>query len=81
MRSYADERCAGRYPDGYGRVVHSIRTLAEAQIIGWGTVIGSLPDLRGLELVLDTFTDKKQQLKNVVECASMGWDSRDHALE
>jgi hypothetical protein len=36
---------------------------------GWSHVIGKLPDLKTLELVLETFEEKKAQLDAVVECA------------
>lgn len=35
----------------------------------WGAVVGKLPDLKVLELVLETFGDKKHQLEIVAECA------------
>ncbi|KAH6638798.1 hypothetical protein C7974DRAFT_387320 [Boeremia exigua] len=35
----------------------------------WGSVIGTLPGLKTLELVLETFAVKKHQLDVVVECA------------
>ena len=36
---------------------------------GWAQVIGKLPDLKTLELVLETFEEKKAQLDAVVKCA------------
>lgn len=36
----------------------------------WGGDIGKLPDLKTLELVLETFSAKKHQLDTVVECAT-----------
>jgi hypothetical protein len=36
---------------------------------GWAHAIGKLPDLKTLELVLETFEEKKAQLEAVVECA------------
>ncbi|KAH6642906.1 hypothetical protein C7974DRAFT_112689 [Boeremia exigua] len=36
---------------------------------GWGHIISKLPDIKTLELVLETFTEKKAQLDTVVECA------------
>lgn len=38
---------------------------------GWASVIGRLPDLKTLELVLETFAEKTNQLENVVECAKL----------
>ncbi|KAJ4360714.1 uncharacterized protein N0V89_001281 [Didymosphaeria variabile] len=35
----------------------------------WGSAIGALPDLKTFELILETFSPKKQQLENVVDCA------------
>lgn len=35
----------------------------------WGAEIAQLPDLKQLELVLETFGDKKHQLETVVDCA------------
>lgn len=35
----------------------------------WGAVVAKLPDLKVLELVLETFSRKKGQLVDVVECA------------
>lgn len=35
----------------------------------WGAAIGVLQDLKTLELILETFSVKKHQLKTVVECA------------
>lgn len=36
---------------------------------GWAYIISKLPDLKRLELVLETFVEKKAQLNKVVECA------------
>lgn len=56
MKLLASDRTAGRPPS----------LSAEC----WGThVTSSLPDLRVLELVLETFKEKKDQLDTVVECA------------
>lgn len=61
MRLLADERRAGRLPNALNNTDHRS---------DWGhTVIGRLPDLKTLELVLETFADKKSQLENVIECA------------
>jgi hypothetical protein len=35
----------------------------------WGAAIGSMPDLKLFELVLETFSPKKHQLEKVAECA------------
>jgi hypothetical protein len=37
----------------------------------WGAAIGRLPDLKTLELILETFSLKKHQLDTVVECAKL----------
>jgi hypothetical protein len=37
----------------------------------WGATIGRLPDLKMLELILETFLVKKHQLDTVVECAKL----------
>ena len=36
---------------------------------GWAHIIGRLPDIKTLELVLETFGEKKSQLEKVVKCA------------
>ncbi|KAJ4375701.1 hypothetical protein N0V86_007234 [Didymella sp. IMI 355093] len=36
---------------------------------GWAHTIGLLPDIKSLELVLETFEEKKAQLDTVIECA------------
>jgi hypothetical protein len=56
MRALAKARRAGQYPNIEPRV-------------GWGHTIGMMPDLRRLELVLETFAGKKKQLDDVVEAA------------
>lgn len=38
-------------------------------IPGWAHIIAQMPDLKTLDLVLETFVEKKAQLENVVECA------------
>lgn len=62
MRWLADERRAGRNP--------SLDNQA-ARHSSWAEVIGKFPDLKSLELVLETFAEKQHQLENVVECAKM----------
>ena len=58
MRALAEQRRAGNPPqDVPGK--------------GWATTIGQLPDLRRLELVLETFSSKRKQLENVVEAAKL----------
>jgi hypothetical protein len=37
--------------------------------LGWAHIISKLPDLKTLELVLETFVEKKAQLEKVAECA------------
>jgi hypothetical protein len=58
MRALADQRRAGNHPE----IVPGI---------GWATIIEQLPDLKRLELVLETFSGKRKQLDNVVEAAKM----------
>ena len=66
MRQLAQQR-----RDGYEVV--STTGLATRVLLGrqggWSHVIGKLPDLKTLELVLETFEEKKAQLDAVVECA------------
>jgi hypothetical protein len=54
MLELAEQRRAGRHPK-YGR--------------NWGAAVCALPDLKTLELVLETWEVKKYQLDTVVECA------------
>jgi hypothetical protein len=56
MRKLADERRAGLHP----KVVPGE---------GWADTIGQMPDLKRLELVLETFKVKARQLDSVVEAA------------
>ncbi|KAJ4355428.1 uncharacterized protein N0V89_003444 [Didymosphaeria variabile] len=35
----------------------------------WGVIVGRLPDLKELQLVIETFDIKKDQLEQIVECA------------
>lgn len=60
MRQLADERRAGRDPLFGDQAPHHST---------WAKVVGQFPDLQTLELVLETFAEKQQQLENVVECA------------
>ncbi|KAF3002466.1 hypothetical protein E8E13_005199 [Curvularia kusanoi] len=52
--------------DGYDPVP---RDLLGGTTPGWAHVVAKLPDLKTLELVLETFLEKKAQLETVVECA------------
>jgi hypothetical protein len=54
MLALAAKRRAGQHP---------------AYTTTWGAAIAGLPDLKTLELILETFSAKKHQLDNVVECA------------
>lgn len=54
MLALTEKRRSGQHPECAGT---------------WGAVIGSLPDLRTFELILETFLEKKRQLEVVVECA------------
>lgn len=36
---------------------------------GWAHIIAKLPDIKTLELILETFEEKKAQLDTVLECA------------
>ncbi|KAF2030526.1 hypothetical protein EK21DRAFT_65284 [Setomelanomma holmii] len=56
MRALVETRRAGHHPDA-----------SPGQ--GWQNTIGELPDLRRLELVLETFSQKRQQLDNIIEAA------------
>jgi hypothetical protein len=59
MRALAQARRVGNHPD-------------VPLFSGWASKISSMPDLRSLELVLETFRSKKGQLEDVVE-ASKTW--------
>jgi hypothetical protein len=54
MLELAETRRSGRHPEYTST---------------WGGSIGSLPDLKTFELVLETFSAKKHQLDTMVECA------------
>ncbi|KAF2627692.1 hypothetical protein BU25DRAFT_58486 [Macroventuria anomochaeta] len=54
--------------DGYRPVSRS--PLAKT-MPGWAHVIAKLPDIKTLELVLETFGEKKAQLEKVIDCAKM----------
>lgn len=56
MESIADQRRAGEDIGAWGHR-------------GWGTVVGRLPDLKELNLVLETFDAKKDRLETIVDCA------------
>lgn len=56
MRELAKQRRAGEHPE-----------IKDGQ--GWANVIAQLPDLKTLELVLESFLAKLQQLNSVVEAA------------
>jgi hypothetical protein len=66
MRELADQRRAGREPRP--NTEEAVNMDPEAK--GWGAVISTLlPDLKTLELVLETFKVKEEQLDSVAECA------------
>ncbi|KAF1968325.1 hypothetical protein BU23DRAFT_379813, partial [Bimuria novae-zelandiae CBS 107.79] len=54
----ADARRNGQHP-AYDELVNET----------WGAVIGDVPDLVLFELILETFSPKKQQLETMAECA------------
>jgi hypothetical protein len=56
MRALAALRRSGTHPD----IVPGV---------GWAGTVAAMPDLRSLELVLETFRVKKKQLEDVVEAA------------
>ncbi|KAF2115097.1 hypothetical protein BDV96DRAFT_600230 [Lophiotrema nucula] len=65
MVQFANDRRAGFWP-GYS----SQQDNAPQQYTStWGAEITKLPDLKTLELVLETFEDKGGQLDTVIECA------------
>jgi hypothetical protein len=69
MRYLAEERRAGRT---VSRLSTDIQGAYDVDLSaeGWGHAISSLlPDLKVLELVLETFKVKEGQLESVVECA------------
>jgi hypothetical protein len=61
MQELAHRRRIGRHPDVIDSLNH--------ETSGWAHIISKLPDLKSLELVLETFTQKSAQLEKVVECA------------
>lgn len=66
MLHLAAERQAGRWPNPY------YKDPAPTRYVGtWGAVIAKLPDLKVLELVLETFSGKKAQLDSVIDCARL----------
>lgn len=60
MTSLAALRRNGQHPSSQS---------ATATAAGWSHIIAQLPDLKTLELVLESFKEKKGQLDHVVECA------------
>ncbi|CAO2657988.1 Nn.00g072480.m01.CDS01 [Neocucurbitaria sp. VM-36] len=66
MQYLASERRTGHNPT-------TVQNTAQSSTRGsaWGSVIGQLPDLKSLELVLETFAEKKGQLEKVIECAKL----------
>lgn len=64
MLQFARERQAGQFPNPY------YKDPAPSKYEGtWGAEVGKLSDLKVLELVLETFEEKKSQLDTVIECA------------
>lgn len=61
MQELAQQRRNGYYPVS--------RSPLAKTTPGWGHIISKLSDLKRLELVFQTFTEKKAQLEKVVECA------------
>lgn len=66
MRALDAER---RNRQVHGNPVALSQPSAELRTTGWRSAIGSLPDLKCLEMVMETFAEKKSQLERVVECA------------
>lgn len=64
MMHLARERLAGRFPNPYYKDPPPHKYEGT-----WGEAVSKLPDLQVLELVLETFVEKKQQLDVVAECA------------
>jgi hypothetical protein len=64
MIKFAAERRAGRWPNP------SYRDPAPTKYEGtWGDQIAKLPNLKALELILETYGAKRAQLDTVIECA------------
>ncbi|KAJ8113276.1 hypothetical protein OPT61_g4566 [Boeremia exigua] len=61
MQELAQQRRDGQQP-----VFESSRPTT---IPGWAHTVSELPDIKSLELVLETFEEKTAQLENVVNCA------------
>jgi hypothetical protein len=89
MRQLADERRTGFTPSFSRRPIHAGRggDPISSTTQGWGNAICTLlPDIKSLELVLETFKVKETQLDSVAGCAqtwefpisgrkeSLGWD-------
>jgi hypothetical protein len=72
MRQLADERRTGFTPSSSKKPTHAGRGGHDAALKtqGWGNAIYTLlPDIKSLELVLETFNVKEAQLDSVAECA------------
>jgi hypothetical protein len=72
MRQLADERRTGFTPSSFIKPIHAGRGGPSIAPVtqGWGNAVASLlPDIRSLELVLETFKVKETQLDSVAECA------------
>ena len=61
MQELAQQRRDGYYPFS--------RSLLAKTTPGWTHIIAKLPDIKTLELVLETFEEKKAQLEKVIDCA------------
>lgn len=61
MQELAQQRRDGYYPVS--------RNLLARTKPGWAHIIAKLPDIKTLELVLETFEEKREQLAKVIECA------------
>ncbi|KAF2127911.1 hypothetical protein P153DRAFT_43777 [Dothidotthia symphoricarpi CBS 119687] len=69
MQQLAEERRTGLFPSAKHQSSANRSKSSKSQEPGWAAEIGRFPDLKRLELVLETFVEKQQQLENVVECA------------
>lgn len=61
MKELAQQRRDGYYPVS--------RSLWSKNSPGWANIVGNFPDLKTLELILETFGEKKAQLETVIECS------------
>ncbi|KAF9691939.1 hypothetical protein EKO04_010033 [Ascochyta lentis] len=80
MQELARQRRDGDHP--------APRSLPSEHPPGWAHTVARLPDLKTLELILETFGEKRHQLEKVVECAKtwrfpivntqheLAWDTR-----